>query len=148
LRGRPAMCCARSCFCQMESFHRYLKQTLYFYSLIQMVDIEDQKNSTEFHPQGVGSPHHFSMLLRMPAYQFRIPRVGEHTFQTINHWKVSHHQGRNLSLLVVLLVGIIFTINTLRTDSGFLLILFLQCQHTHDCNFSCIDSHHISDTSF
>jgi hypothetical protein len=53
------MCCARSCFHQMDSFHRYSKQTLYFYSPVQIVDTEDQKISTEFHPQGVKSPHHF-----------------------------------------------------------------------------------------
>jgi hypothetical protein len=54
------MCCARSCFHQMDSFHLYSKKTLYFYSLIQMVYIEDQKFSTEFHLQGVESPHYFS----------------------------------------------------------------------------------------
>jgi hypothetical protein len=26
------------------------------------------------------------MLLRMPAHRFHIPRVGEHTFQMIDHW--------------------------------------------------------------
>jgi hypothetical protein len=55
------------------------------------------------------------MLLRVPAYQFHIPRVGEHAFQMIDHWKIPHHQGRIFSLLVVLLVGIVFVINTLRT---------------------------------
>jgi hypothetical protein len=43
----------------MDLFHRYSNQTLYFYSLIQMVHIEVQKISIEFHPQGVESPHHF-----------------------------------------------------------------------------------------
>jgi hypothetical protein len=117
------MCCARSCFHQMDSFHQYSKQILYFYSLIQMVYIEDQQISTEFHLHGVKSPHHFPTLLRMSSYQFRIPRVEEHTFQMIDHLKVPHHRGRNISLLIVLLVGIIFIINTLRTDSSLLLIL-------------------------
>jgi hypothetical protein len=125
------MYCARSCFCQMNSFHRYSKQTLYFYSLIQMVYIEVQKISTEFHPQGVESPHHFPTLLKMPAYQFRIPRVGEHMFQLIDHWKVPHQQDMNLSFLVVLLVEIIFVINTLRTDIRLLLILFLHNVNIH-----------------
>jgi hypothetical protein len=71
------------------------------------------------------------MLLRMSAYQFCIPRVGEHTFQLIDHQKVPHHQGRNLSLLVVHLVRIIFIINTLRTDSSILLILFLHSVNIH-----------------
>jgi hypothetical protein len=54
------MCCARSYFHQMDSFHRYSKQALYFYSLLQILHIKNQKNSTEFHLQGVKSPHHFS----------------------------------------------------------------------------------------
>jgi hypothetical protein len=83
----------------------------------------------------------FSTLLRMPAYQFRIPRVGEHTFQTIDHWKVPHHQGRNLSLLVVLLVRIIFVINTLRTDSNLLLILFLHSVNIHIIVTSLVSTH-------
>jgi hypothetical protein len=53
------MCYAWSCFHQMDSFQRYSKQTLYFYSLLQILDIEDEKKSTELHPQGVKSPHHF-----------------------------------------------------------------------------------------
>jgi hypothetical protein len=119
------MCCAWSCFHQMYSFHLYSKQTLYFYSLIQMIYIEDQKNFTEFHLQGVEFLIIFPTLLRMSAYQFCIPTVGEHMFQMIDHQKVPHYQGINLSLLVVLLVGIIFIINTLKTDSRILLILFL-----------------------
>jgi hypothetical protein len=43
----------------MDSFYQYLKKTLYFYSLQQILDTEDQKIFTEFHPQGVESPHHF-----------------------------------------------------------------------------------------
>jgi hypothetical protein len=54
------MCYARSYFHQMDSFHQYSKQILYFYSSLQIVDTEDQKISTEFHPQGVEYPHHFS----------------------------------------------------------------------------------------
>jgi uncharacterized RDD family membrane protein YckC len=57
--------------------------------------------------------------------------VGEHIFQTVNHGKVPHHQGRNLSLLIVLLVEIIFVINTLKTDSSLLLILFLHSVNIH-----------------
>jgi hypothetical protein len=67
----------------------------------------------------------FPMLLRMLAHQFCIPRVGEHTFQTIDHWKVPHHQGRNVSLRLVLFIRISFIINTLRTDSSFVLIFYL-----------------------
>jgi hypothetical protein len=51
---------AQSCFHQMDSFHLYSKQTLYFYFLIQMVYIERQNFFTEFHLQGVKSPHYFS----------------------------------------------------------------------------------------
>jgi hypothetical protein len=54
------MCYVRSYFYQMDSFHLYSKQTLYFYFLIQIVYIEDQKFFTEFHLQGVESPHYFS----------------------------------------------------------------------------------------
>jgi hypothetical protein len=54
------MCCARSCFHQMDSFHQYSKQTLYFYSPLKNLDTKDQIFSIEFHPQGVESPHHFS----------------------------------------------------------------------------------------
>jgi hypothetical protein len=53
------MCCAWSYFHQMDSFHWYTKQTLYFYSLLQIVDIEDKNFSTEFHLQGVESTYHF-----------------------------------------------------------------------------------------
>jgi hypothetical protein len=53
------MCCARSCFHQMDSFHHYSKQTLYFYSPLKILDTEDQNFSTEFHPQGIESTHHF-----------------------------------------------------------------------------------------
>jgi hypothetical protein len=83
----------------------------------------------------------FSTLLRMPAYQFCIPRVGEHMFQMIDHWKVPHHQGRNLSLLVVLLIGIIFVINTLRTDSSILFILFLHSVNIHMIVTSLVSTH-------
>jgi hypothetical protein len=85
----------------------------------------------------------FPTLLRMPAYQLRIPRVGEHMFQTIDHQKVPHHQGRNLFLLVVLLVGIVFIINTLRTDSSILLILFLHSVNIHMIVTSLISTHTI-----
>jgi hypothetical protein len=34
----------------MDSFHQYSKQTLYFYSPPKILDTEDQKISTEFHP--------------------------------------------------------------------------------------------------
>jgi hypothetical protein len=81
----------------------------------------------------------FPTLLRMLAYQFHIPGVGEHTCQTIDHCKVPHHKDRNLSLLLVLLVGIIFVINTLRTDSSPLLILLL-----HSVNIHMIVTSHIS----
>jgi hypothetical protein len=135
------MCCVQSYFHQMDSFYLYLKQTLYFYFLIQMVYIEDQKISTEFHLQGVESPHYFHTLLRMSAYQFCIPRVGKHIFQTIDHWKVPHHQGRNISLLVVLLVRIIFIINTLRTDSSILLILFFHSVNIHMIVTSLVSTH-------
>jgi hypothetical protein len=106
-----------------------------------MVYIEDQKISTEFHLQGVESPHYFSYAFRMPAYQFCIPRVGEHTFQTIDHQKVPHHQGSNLSLLVVLIVRIIFVINTIRTDSSILLILFLHSVNIHMIVTSLVSTH-------
>jgi hypothetical protein len=119
------MCYARSCFHQMDSFHWYSKQILYFYSSLQIVNIKDQ-----FFP--LSSIHMvsnlliiFPMLLRMPAYQFHIPRVGEHMFQTINHWKVQHHQGMNFSLILVLLIRINFVINTLRTNSSLVLIFYL-----------------------
>jgi hypothetical protein len=42
-----------------KCIHSISKQTLYFYSLIQMVYIEDKKISTEFYLQGVESPHYF-----------------------------------------------------------------------------------------
>jgi hypothetical protein len=106
-----------------------------------MVYIEDQNFSTEFHLQGVESPHYFPTLLRMPAYKFRIPRVGEHTFQMIDHRKVPHHQGRNLSLLIVLIVEIIFVINTLRTDNNILLILFLYSVNIHMIITSLVSTH-------
>jgi hypothetical protein len=72
----------------------------------------------------------FPTLLSMSVHQFRIPMVGEHTFQMIDHWKVPHHKGRNLSLLLILLVRISFVINTLRTDSS-LLILILHSVNIH-----------------
>jgi hypothetical protein len=66
----------------------------------------------------------FPMLHRIPTHQFRIPRVGEHTFQTINQWKVPHYQGRNFSLHLILFIRISFVINTLRTDNSLVLILY------------------------
>jgi hypothetical protein len=69
----------------MDLFHWYSKKTLYFYSLLQIVDNKDKKNSTEFHPQGVKSPHNFPYASHNAVHQFRIPMVGEHTFQMINH---------------------------------------------------------------
>jgi hypothetical protein len=83
----------------------------------------------------------FPALLRMPAYQFYIPRVREHTFQMIDHWKVPHHQDMNLYLLVVLLVRIIFIINTLRTDNNILLILFLHSVNIHIIITSLVSTH-------
>jgi hypothetical protein len=116
------MCCARSYFRQIDLFHRYSKQTLYFYSLIQMVYTEYQKIPLSSICGVLNLLVIFPTLLRMPSYQFCIPRVREHTFQMINHWKVSHHQGRNLSLLILLHVGIIFIINTLKTNSSLLIL--------------------------
>jgi hypothetical protein len=84
----------------------------------------------------------FYTLFRMPTYKFRIPRVGEHTFQMIDYRKVPHHQGMNLSLLVVLLIRIIFIINTLSTDSSILLILFLNSVNIHMIVTSVV-SHHV-----
>jgi hypothetical protein len=40
----------------------------------------------KFHSQGSNLLIIFPTLLIMPARQFCIPMVGEHTFQTINHW--------------------------------------------------------------
>jgi hypothetical protein len=120
------MCCPQSYFHQMDSFHQYSKQTLYFYSPLQILDTEDKKFSTEFHPQGVESPHHFPMLLRMPAHQFRIPRVGEHTFQMIDHWKVPHHQGKNFPLRHVLFIkSSLSRLASSSTLSGPIEVLFL-----------------------
>jgi hypothetical protein len=135
------MCCARSCFHQMDPFHLYSKQTLYFYFLIQMVYIEDKFFLLSSIYRVLNHLIIFPMLLRMLAYQFRIPRIGEHTFQTIDHQKVPHHQDRNLSLLVVLLVGIIFVINTLRTDSSILLILFLHSVNIHMIVTTLVSTH-------
>jgi hypothetical protein len=125
----------------MDSFHRYSKQTLYFYSLIQIVYIEDQKFPLSSIRRVSNLLIIFPTLLRMSVYQFRIPRVVEHTFQMIDHWKVLHHQGRNLSLLLVLLVRIIFVINTLWIDSSLLLILFLHSVNIHMIVTSLVSTH-------
>jgi hypothetical protein len=53
------MCHSQSCFYQMDLFLWYTKQTLSFYSLLKILDTEDQNFSTELHLQGVESPHHF-----------------------------------------------------------------------------------------
>jgi hypothetical protein len=116
------MCCARSYFHRMDSFHEYSKQTLYFYSPLKILDTEDEFFSNDFHPQGVESPHHFPTLLRMLLHEFCIPRVGEHTFQMIDHWKVPYHQGMNFPLHHVLFIKIIFVINNLRTGSSLVLV--------------------------
>jgi hypothetical protein len=64
----------------------------------------------------------FPTLLRMPAHQFRIPRVGEQMFQMIDHCKVPHHQGKKNSLHLILFIRISFGINTPRIDSSLILI--------------------------
>jgi hypothetical protein len=135
------MCCVQSCFHQMDSFHQYSNQILYFYSLIQMIYIEDQNFPLSFIRRVSNLLIIFPTLLKMPAYQFCIPRVRERTFQMIDHWKVPHHQGRNHSLLVVLLVRIIFVINTLRTNSSLLLILFLHSVNIQMIVTSLVSTH-------
>jgi hypothetical protein len=119
------MCCARSYFHQMDSFHQYSKKTLYFYSSLKILDTEDQIFLLSSNRRVLNLLIIFPMLLRMPVHQLRIPKVGEHMFQMIGHWKVPHHQGRNFPLRHVLFIRINFSINTLRTDSNLVLIFFI-----------------------
>jgi hypothetical protein len=136
-----AMCCAQSYFHQINLFHVYSNQTLYFYSLTQWFILKIKKIPLSSICMVSNLLIIFPTLLRMLAYQFRIHRVEEHMFQTIDHRKVSHHQCRNISLLVVLLVGIIFIINTRRTDSSILLILFLHSVNIHMIVTSLVSTH-------
>jgi hypothetical protein len=123
------MCCARSCFHQMDSFHQYSKQTLYFYSLLLKIKF--------FPPSSICRVSNLLIIvpmpLRMPGHEFCIPRVGEHTFQMIDHWKIPHHQGRNFPNRHVLCIKISSVINTLWTDSSLVLIfgIFLHSVGIH-----------------
>jgi hypothetical protein len=79
------MCCAWSYFHQMHSFYLYSKQTLYFYSLIQMVYIEDKKNPLSS-ICWVSKLIIFPTLLRMPVYQFTFPSAEWETKQKRLDW--------------------------------------------------------------
>jgi hypothetical protein len=141
----------RPCAVHSPVFTKYIhfigtQSKHYIFTLIQMVYIEDKKNPLHFIRRVSNLLIIFPTLLRMLAYQFRIPRVGEYTFQMIDHWNVPHYQGRNLSLLV--LVGIIFVINTLRTNSSLVLILFLHSVTMHMIVTSLVSTHYIPDTLF
>jgi hypothetical protein len=83
------------------------------------------------------------MLVRMPVHQFCIPRVEEHMFQMIDHWKVLHHHGMNFSLRLVFFIKISFIINTLRIDSSLVLIfyLFLHSVDIHMIVASLLSTH-------
>jgi hypothetical protein len=85
----------------------------------------------------------FPTLLKMPTHQFRIPRIGEHMFQMIDHWKVPHYQDNDFSILLVLLTRINFIINTLRTDNSlvFTFYLFLQSVYLHMIITSLVSTH-------
>jgi hypothetical protein len=119
------MCYAQSYFHKKDSFRHYSKQILYFYSPLQILDTEDK-----FFPlSSIRNVSNlliiFPTLLRMPMHQFRIPRVREHMFQTIDHSNVPHHQGMNFPLRHVLFIRIKFIINTLRTVAVLFLFFYL-----------------------
>jgi hypothetical protein len=59
----------------------------------------------------------------------------------IDHWNVPHHKGKNLSLLLFLLAGFSFVVNTLRTDSNPVLILFLYSVNLRMIVTSLVSTH-------
>jgi hypothetical protein len=132
------MCCVRSCFHQMDTedqknFTLRCKFWILKIKKIPLSSIRRVSNLLIIFPT----------LLRMPAHQFRIHRVGEHTFQMIDHWKVPHHQGKNFSLRLILFIRISFVINTLRTNSSLVLIfyLFLHSVGIHMIVTSLVSTH-------
>jgi hypothetical protein len=85
----------------------------------------------------------FSKLLKMPVHELCIPRVGEHTAEMIDHWKVPHHQRKNFPLHHVLCIKTNFIINTLRTDSSLIPIFghFLDSVGIHMIVTSLVSTH-------